>query len=439
MFLFKSNTLNQDGQDLLWKIPTDVDRAGAHVVHDEMLELFVHSVFWNSTNKLYDLSVASSYQILSAFSGTVFMLLLSLYAREIINSNKLLFMLLVSSGGFIQLFFGDVENYSITAVLVIWYLLVGIRVKPDRRKTVLYTRSIMLPALTIILSIVGFLYSRTYTPAWPGDFTAYPGAGYAIADGYNPCDELDVNRCLSRNGLAGAEALPFLYSPAFALPFSLAEYLGAVWVRRVWFAILHFAFWYGLFLLIRRRKQLKKSIILMAVLGSVFVFAGPYRATAKWGQVSALLFLSISIAITKKRNSAVSSVFLSLIPLIKPVLSAPLLALRRKAWLFFTGSILVIITISVASTGFEPWQQYASALNRVSSQWDLSIPGNRSLSGNVHRIFGFAFENSIRSSDSRQERIQRAGVVRTLSSLVSVILILLTLSVVPGCYRKSES
>ncbi len=128
MFFFKSNTPNQDGQDLLWKIPTDVDRVGAHVVHDEMLELYVHSVFWNLANKLYDLSVASSYQILSVLSGTVFMLLLSRYTRETINSGKLLFMLLVSSGGFIQLFFGDVENYSITAVLVIWYLLVGTRV-----------------------------------------------------------------------------------------------------------------------------------------------------------------------------------------------------------------------------------------------------------------------------------------------------------------------
>jgi hypothetical protein len=38
------------------------------------------------------------------------------------------FILLVSTGGFIQLFWGDVENYSITAVLVIWYLLLGARV-----------------------------------------------------------------------------------------------------------------------------------------------------------------------------------------------------------------------------------------------------------------------------------------------------------------------
>lgn len=52
MFVFKSNTMNPDGTDLLWKIPADVDRVGAHVVHDEMLELYTHSIFWNTLNKL---------------------------------------------------------------------------------------------------------------------------------------------------------------------------------------------------------------------------------------------------------------------------------------------------------------------------------------------------------------------------------------------------
>jgi len=128
MFVFKSNTMNPDGKDLLWKIPADVDRVGAHVVHDEMLELYIHSVFWNVLNEFGDTGVALSYQILSVFSGLLFMLLLVKYAKENIESERLLFVLLVSSGGFMQLFFGDVENYSITIVIVMWYFLMAARV-----------------------------------------------------------------------------------------------------------------------------------------------------------------------------------------------------------------------------------------------------------------------------------------------------------------------
>jgi hypothetical protein len=136
LFVFRSNTMNQDGQDLLWKIPADVNRVGAHVVHDEMLELCVHSLFWSTLNELGNFSVGLSYQILSASSGLVFMLLLFKYAKENINSNQLLFLVLVSSGGFIQLFFGDVENYSITASIVMWYFLVASRVFKGRSSAI---------------------------------------------------------------------------------------------------------------------------------------------------------------------------------------------------------------------------------------------------------------------------------------------------------------
>ena len=128
LFFFKSSALNQDGQDLLWKIPADVESIGAHVVHDEMLELYTHSVFWDTLNKFGDFSVEFSYHVLSVSSGILFLLALVFYAKENINTDIYLFILLVCSGGFIQLFFGDVENYSITSAIVMWYFLVGSRV-----------------------------------------------------------------------------------------------------------------------------------------------------------------------------------------------------------------------------------------------------------------------------------------------------------------------
>ena len=297
------------------------------------------------------------------------------------------------------------------------------------KRTIQFRKTATLPLITALFLIVGFLYSRTYTPAWPGDFTAYLGAGYAIAEGANPYDEDSVARCLSENGLADAEALPFLYSPVFALPFSIAKYLGALWVRRIWFAGLHISFWYGLYLLVKRKEQLKKSIIFLIALGTVLIIAGPYRAAAQWGQVTALLFFTVSLAIVRKRNSAVSGLSLSLIPLIKPPLFPPILALRGKAWLFLATVTLSLITVSVAITGFEPWRQYVTALHKVSSEWELSIPGNRSLAGNVHRIVGTFTESYIREySNNHQVRIERAGKARALSSIISVTMVLMVIA-----------
>ena len=42
----------------------------------------------------------------------------------------------MSSGGFIQLFFGDIENYSITAAFAMWYFLVASRVLKGRSSTI---------------------------------------------------------------------------------------------------------------------------------------------------------------------------------------------------------------------------------------------------------------------------------------------------------------
>jgi hypothetical protein len=85
--------------------------------------------------------------------------------------------------------------------------------------------------------------------------------------------------------------------------------------------------------------------------------------------------------------------------------------------------------VSLGVSGFEPWRQHAAALGKVSTEWELSIPGNRSLIGNVHRIVGTHGKEYIREfADNHQERIRRAGNVRALSYLVSLFLILLALA-----------
>jgi len=120
-FVLRSNFLNPDSVDLMWKLPLDVPLKGAHVTHDEMWELYLHSRFWYYTNRLAGWSVTLSYQVLSSVAGGVFVVLLLLYGRLVVPTRGLALAGLVATGGFMQLFFGDPENYTLTAVLILAY------------------------------------------------------------------------------------------------------------------------------------------------------------------------------------------------------------------------------------------------------------------------------------------------------------------------------
>lgn len=121
-YLFNNNFINQDGLALLEKIPRDVELLGAHLTHDEMLELFLHSRFWFYTHRLYGWSVEHSYRVLSSLGGAFFIFLLFMFAKISTPSSKFTFMGLMLCGGYIQLFFGDVENYTLVSVLILLYL-----------------------------------------------------------------------------------------------------------------------------------------------------------------------------------------------------------------------------------------------------------------------------------------------------------------------------
>lgn len=121
-FLFSTGFINPDAQSFERKFNRVVPVLGAHVTHDEMWELFFHSRFWLYTNQNYGLDVNFSYRVVSSVMGAVFILTLLYYVRQKLISEWLGFALLICSGGYMQLFFGDVENYTMTAVFVFLYL-----------------------------------------------------------------------------------------------------------------------------------------------------------------------------------------------------------------------------------------------------------------------------------------------------------------------------
>ena len=127
LFLFRTNFLNPDGNAFTPKFETDVPLFGAHMTHDEMLELFVHSRFWYYTHRWWGWSVVHSYQVVSCLAGALFVYAIVRVARRLAPMAPWLFVAGMLAGGYMQLFFGDVENYTVTAALVTLYVLAACR------------------------------------------------------------------------------------------------------------------------------------------------------------------------------------------------------------------------------------------------------------------------------------------------------------------------
>ena len=157
-FLLRSNFLNQDALDLAGKFERDVPLRGAHVTHDEMWELYLHSKFWLYTNRWLGWSVALSYQVLSALAGGAFVALLLHYANGILPERPVALTLLVATGGFMQLFFGDVENYTLTAVAILAYLHGSARYLRGRT-------SVVEPAALLALAMTCHLLAGWFVPS----------------------------------------------------------------------------------------------------------------------------------------------------------------------------------------------------------------------------------------------------------------------------------
>jgi hypothetical protein len=151
----RTRFLNPDGAALAHKFMTDIPWRGAHVTHDEMWELYLHSRFWLWTVQRFGWSVEYSYQVLSCLAGGVFVFLLLTYCRLLFSDRPLSAFLLVVSGGYMQLFFGDVENYTMTAVWVMGYFL-GSALFLKKKVSVVVPTLLLAVALTFHL-LAGFL------------------------------------------------------------------------------------------------------------------------------------------------------------------------------------------------------------------------------------------------------------------------------------------
>jgi hypothetical protein len=150
--------VNPDGLAFQAKFERAVPVAGVFATYDEILEFVVHSRAWAWAHAWWGWDVAAVYRVLSVAAGGVFVWLLIGYARLVAPRRAAVFTAVVCAGGFVQLFCGDVENYTLTAAWVMAYWLASERYLQGRA-------SILWPTVTLALAMMFHLLAGFLVPS----------------------------------------------------------------------------------------------------------------------------------------------------------------------------------------------------------------------------------------------------------------------------------
>ena len=158
----RNQFINPDGAAFSAKFHAEIPVRGTSVSHDEMLELFVHSRFWHHTSRAFGWSVEYSYQFLSSLAGAVFVVLLIGFSWSLLGQRRWIVLVLgVGASGFMQLFFGDVENYTLVTAWMLVYFVTGFLCL-EGRLSVLVPSAVLAVAITFHLLAAFLLPSLAY-------------------------------------------------------------------------------------------------------------------------------------------------------------------------------------------------------------------------------------------------------------------------------------
>jgi hypothetical protein len=120
-FLFRSQLISDDTLNFMNWMPHQAAHGITHVRFDEMLESNLHFEIYRLTNWLWGWDVQFTYSVLSCLAGFFFVYVLLLLCRRLAGKLALGLFAFIVSGGFMQLFFGDQENYTLTMTLLLVY------------------------------------------------------------------------------------------------------------------------------------------------------------------------------------------------------------------------------------------------------------------------------------------------------------------------------
>jgi hypothetical protein len=120
-FLLRSQLINDDTLHFMNWMPHQAAHSITHVRFDEMLESNLHFEVYRLAHWLWGWDVQYTYSVLSCLAGFFFLYVLLLLCRRLAGNLALGLFAFIVSGGFMQLFFGDKENYTLAMTLLLIY------------------------------------------------------------------------------------------------------------------------------------------------------------------------------------------------------------------------------------------------------------------------------------------------------------------------------
>lgn len=299
------------------------------IKYREIGEVMTHVWLKNAIGGNPEYASLLSFRIVSIVAGGLFLLVLAISAKTLLQQNRvrLLFWMGIASSGYMLLFFGYVENYSLFAAAVLTYTIVGIFVCREK-----VSRSyIVLPlAAAIIFHIMGV--------------TLIPSAVYILVSGTNLADRLGRLR-ISRKllltiitGIPVALLFYYFYSNQLFFRFSLLPlvenrftvegYTLFSWKHLVDFINMLLLYLPGLPVLVvgipslsmrdmvRRRTHRYLILLVLSSLGAAFIFDPKIGMARDWDLFAfSGITLSVALYYTLARCESSPGLFLNVMVL----------------------------------------------------------------------------------------------------------------------------
>jgi hypothetical protein len=156
-YTFRSQLISDDTLHFMNWMPNQAAHGITHVRFDEMFESNLHFEAYKLTNWLWGWNVQYTYNVISCLAGGIFIVFLLIFCRRLAGSKALALFAFLVSGGFMQLFFGDKENYTLAMTLLLVYFYFSYRYL--KRETALTT-----PAFFLALAMMFHLEAAYLLP-----------------------------------------------------------------------------------------------------------------------------------------------------------------------------------------------------------------------------------------------------------------------------------